>query len=43
MEVTVTGTEPDAASVPPEDGMPIEDVNDRFSEYGVLTGWGEEA
>ncbi|MGB5618740.1 MAG: PD-(D/E)XK nuclease family protein, partial [Desulfobacterales bacterium] len=42
VEVTVTGTEPDAASVPPEDGMPIEDVNDRFSEYGVLTGWGEE-
>jgi hypothetical protein len=43
VEVTVTGTEPDAASVPPEDGMPIEDVNDRFSEFGVLTGWGEEA
>ncbi|MEJ2473235.1 MAG: PD-(D/E)XK nuclease family protein [Desulfobacterales bacterium] len=42
VEVTVTGTEPDAASVPPEDGMHIDDVNDRFSEFGVLTGWGEE-
>ena len=32
--MTVTGTEPDVESVPPEeDGMPIDDVNDRFSEY----------
>ena len=43
VEVTVTGTEPDAESVPPEDGMTIEGVNDRFSKFGVLTGWGEEA
>jgi hypothetical protein len=43
VEVTVTGTEPDAVSAPPADGMHIEDVNDRFSEFGVLTGWGEEA
>ena len=43
VEVTVTGTEPNAASAPPEDVMPIEDVNDRFSEYGVLTGWGGDA
>jgi hypothetical protein len=43
VEVTVTGAEPDTDSVPPEDGMTIDDVNDRFSEFGVLTGWGEEA
>jgi ATP-dependent helicase/nuclease subunit B len=43
VEVTVTGTEPDAGLAPPEDGMHIDDVNDRFSEFGVLTGWGEEA
>jgi hypothetical protein len=40
VEVTVTGTEPDAGSVPPEDGMHIDGVNDKFSEFGVLTGWG---
>jgi hypothetical protein len=43
VEVTVTGTEPNAASAPPEDGMPIDDINDRFSEFGVLTGWGGDA
>jgi hypothetical protein len=43
VEVTVTGTEPDAGSAPPEDGMHIDDVNDRFSEFGVLTGWGGDA
>ena len=42
VEVTVTGTEPDAESAPPADGMHIDDVNDRFSEFGVLTGWGGE-
>jgi len=43
VEVTVTGTEPDTESAAPEDGMTIDDVNDRFSEFGVLTGWGEGA
>ena len=43
VEVTVTGTEPDAGSAPPEDGMHIDDVNDRFSEFGVLTGWEGDA
>jgi hypothetical protein len=43
VEVTVTGTEPDADSAPPADGMHIDDVNDRFSEFGVLTGWGEKS
>jgi hypothetical protein len=43
VEVTVTGTEPDAGSTPPAEGMAIEEVNDRFNEFGVLTGWGEDA
>ena len=32
-----------AGSAPPEDGMHIDDVNDRFSEFGVLTGWEGDA
>ena len=43
VEVTVTGTEPDDASLPPPEGMLIDDVNDRFNDFEVLTGWGEDA
>jgi len=40
VEVTVTGTEPTEASIPPEDGLVIDDFNDAFNDYVVLTGWG---
>ncbi|MFC1812865.1 PD-(D/E)XK nuclease family protein [Thermodesulfobacteriota bacterium] len=43
VEVTVTGTEADSESIPPEDGMTIEEHNDHFNDYSVLTGWGENA
>ena len=43
IEVTVTGTESDLESVPPETGMVIDEHNDRFNDYWVLTGWGENA
>lgn len=39
VEVTVTGTEPTEASVPPGDGLVIDSFNDAFNDYAVLTGW----
>lgn len=43
IEVTVAGTSADADSTPPADGLPIEEYNDRFNDFSVLTGWGENA
>ena len=43
VEVTVEGTEPDGDSDPPENGLEFQDVYNRFNEYPVLTGWGEDA
>ncbi|MEK6246863.1 MAG: PD-(D/E)XK nuclease family protein, partial [Planctomycetales bacterium] len=43
IEVTVAGTSADADSTPPPDGLPIDEHNDRFSDFSVLTGWGENA
>lgn len=39
VEVTVTGTEPDAESSPGEDGLPMPAASDSFSDYRALTGW----
>jgi RecB family exonuclease len=41
IEVTVQGTEPDAESIPPEDGIHLEEFNDKFNDYAALTGWVE--
>lgn len=43
VEVTVTGTEPDADSSPGEDGLPMPDTSDSFSDYRALTGWDDNA
>jgi RecB family exonuclease len=43
IEAAVEGTEPDGNSVPPEDGLEFEDDYNRFNDYPVLTGWGEDA
>ena len=43
IEVTVEGTEPDGNSDPPENGLAFEDDYNRFNDYPVLTGWGEDA
>jgi RecB family exonuclease len=43
IEVTVEGTSADAASTPPADGLPIDEHNDSFNDFSVLTGWGENA
>ncbi|MDO8863331.1 PD-(D/E)XK nuclease family protein [Haliea sp. E1-2-M8] len=43
VEVTVAGTEPDAGSSPGEDGLPIPDTSDSFSDYRALTGWDDNA
>lgn len=42
IEITVQGTEADEDSVPSEDGMHIEEFNDRFNDFSALTGWIEE-
>lgn len=39
IEMTVSGTEPDDDSIPPEDGLDIPDTSDSFSDYGNLCGW----
>ncbi|MDY0185746.1 MAG: PD-(D/E)XK nuclease family protein [Desulfuromonadaceae bacterium] len=39
IEITVSGTSADAQSASP--GMPIEEHNDRFSDFDALTGWQE--
>ncbi|MHC4489963.1 MAG: PD-(D/E)XK nuclease family protein, partial [Planctomycetota bacterium] len=43
IEATVEGTEPDGNSEPPENGLEFEDDYNRFNDYPVLTGWGEDA
>lgn len=43
IEVTVTGTEPDADSSPGEDGLPMPATSDSFSDYRALTGWDDNA
>lgn len=43
IEVTVTGTEPDEDSAPPESGFPIDIYNDAFNDFAVLTGWEDNA
>ena len=43
VEVTVAGTDPDKDSAPPDDGLPMESDADRFNDFAVLTGWGEDA
>ncbi|MBT4195751.1 MAG: hypothetical protein HOE12_15610 [Gammaproteobacteria bacterium] len=39
IEVTIKNSEPDENSQPGEDGLPIPDSNDFYSDYGALTGW----
>ena len=36
------GAEPTEGSTPPEDGLSIDEYNDAFNDYAVLTGWGTE-
>lgn len=43
IEVTVEGTEPDGNSEPPENGLESGSDYNRFNDYPVLTGWGEDA
>lgn len=39
IEVTIANSEPDDNSQPRDDGLPIPDSNDYYSDYGALTGW----
>jgi hypothetical protein len=43
IEVPVEATELDENSEPPESGLEFEDDYNRFNDYPVLTGWGEDA
>ncbi len=43
IEVTVTGAESDDRSLAPEDGLTIDEYNDRFNDFATLTGWPEDA
>ena len=43
IEAAVGGTEPDGNSDPPENGLEFGDDYNRFNDYPVLTGWGEDA
>ncbi len=43
VEVTVTGTEPDARSVPPPDCPGLPETSDDFNEFRGLTGWEQGA
>tara|TARA_R110002072_G_scaffold23437_3_gene81118 strand:+ start:2774 stop:5473 length:2700 start_codon:yes stop_codon:yes gene_type:complete len=43
IEVTVSGTEPTKDSLAAENCLAIPEASDRFNEYSVLTGWGENA
>ena len=43
IEVTVTGTEADKASVPPTGALEVGEHNDRFNDFAALTGWPEGA
>lgn len=39
IELTVQGTEADDKSIPPDDGMEVGEHNDKFNDFGTLTGW----
>jgi hypothetical protein len=41
IEVTVDGTEPTENSLPGEAGLPMPEASDKFNDYRVLTGWGD--
>ncbi|MHB8709661.1 MAG: PD-(D/E)XK nuclease family protein [Desulfuromonadales bacterium] len=43
VEITVTGTEADADSSPPEDALSIPETYDTFNDFRSLTGWKEGA
>jgi hypothetical protein len=43
IEITVTGTTADENSKPGNDALPIAETNDSFNDYGVLTGWSDQA
>jgi hypothetical protein len=43
IEVTVAETEPTQESMPGEDCLEMSQDSDRFNDYSVLTGWGENA
>jgi ATP-dependent helicase/nuclease subunit B len=43
IEVTIEGAEPDDASVPPDNGLILEDHYNNFNEFAILTGWGDGA
>jgi hypothetical protein len=43
IEVTVRGTELGDDSVAPESGFPIDNYNDSFNDFKVLTGWERSA
>ncbi len=43
IEVTVSDTELTEESEPGEDCLEIPEASDRFNDYSVLTGWGENA
>ena len=42
IELTVEGTTADENSMPPPDAIPIDEHNDKFNDFGALTGWTEE-
>ena len=39
---TIEGTTADENSMPPPDAIPIDEHNDKFNDFGALTGWTEE-
>jgi RecB family exonuclease len=43
IEVTIEGAEPDDSSVPPDNGLILEDHYNNFNEFAILTGWGDGA
>jgi hypothetical protein len=43
IEVTIEAAESDDASMPPENGLTLEDHYDYFNDFAILTGWGEDA
>lgn len=43
IEVTVTGTEADKASLPPTGALEVGEHNDRYNDFAALTGWPEGA
>ena len=42
IEVTIEGAEPEDASMPPENGLILEDHYNNFNDFAILTGWGED-